>query len=74
MSFLGPMLEFNSELDDHWARIWSLNIGSKQPSKRIKDKFFAFVAERCNEADSWMLTDEIVGELFSEFVDDLGSW
>ena len=45
MSFLGPMLEFNSELDDHWARIWTLNISATQPSKRNKDKFFNFVVD-----------------------------
>lgn len=74
MSAVDTRAEFYSELDDHWARIWSLNISAKQPSKKIKDKFFYFVVDRCAEVDCWRINEDIIGELFSEFVDDLGSW
>ena len=39
MSATDPNVEFLSTLDDFWAQLWTLKIGSSQPSERIKQKF-----------------------------------
>ena len=74
MSATDPNVEFLSTLDDFWAQLWTLKIGSSQPSERIKQKFFAFVKDRCSDVDDWRLTDDVIGSLFSEFVEELGNW
>ena len=74
MSATDPNVEFLSTLDDFWAQLWTLKIGGSQPSERIKQRFFSFVKDRCSDVDDWRLTDDAIGSLFSEFVEDLGNW
>jgi|TARA_A100001391_G_C5018982_1_gene265268 hypothetical protein len=74
MSATDPREEFYSNIDDYWSQLWTLNIGAKQPSKRIKDKFFVFVEGRCREVGDWSLRGDTLATLFSDFQDDLGDW
>ena len=74
MSATDPREEFYSNIDDYWSQLWTLNIGAKQPSKRIKDKFFVFVEGRCREDGDWSLRGDTLATLFSDFQDDLGDW
>ena len=74
MSATDPREEFYSNIDDYWSQLWTLNIGAKQPSKRIKDKFFVFVEGRCREVGDWSLRGDNLATLFSDFQDDLGDW
>jgi len=74
MSAIDPKAEFLSDLDDHWSQLWTLKICGSQPNKTIKQKFFSFVQDRCSDTDCWRLTDDNIGELFKEFVEELGDW
>ena len=74
MSATDPREEFYSNIDDYWSQLWTLNIGAKQPSKTIKDKFFVFVEGRCREVGDWSLRGDTLATLFSDFQDDLGAW
>lgn len=74
MSSIDPRDEFYSGLDDWWAQLWALNIATEPPNKNIKHKFFSFVADRCQEVDDWRMKDGDMEGLFSEFVEDLGTW
>lgn len=74
MSATDPRVEFYCNIDDYWAQLWTLNIGAKQPSKRIKDKFIVFVEGRCSEVGDWSLRGDTLATLFSDFQDELGDW
>lgn len=74
MSSINPRDEFYSGLDDWWAQLWALRIGAESPNNHIKTKLFDLVTDRCSEAGDWRIKDGDMEGLFSEFVEDLGTW
>jgi|TARA_R110002020_G_scaffold89314_2_gene218611 hypothetical protein len=75
MSAIDPQAEFMSDLDDWYAQLFALRISTAPPvNPRVKEKFFAFVQDRCHEAGDWRLKDDVLASLFSEYLDELANW
>jgi hypothetical protein len=73
MSMIDSHQEFNSSVDDWWARLWALQVGA-QPPEGYNKRFLAFCKNECDEAGSWKIDDDVLGQMFSQFVGHLGDW
>ena len=66
--------EFYSDLDDWWGQLWGNRVCAPSPNKKTKEKFFAYVKNRCQEVDDYRLDDDQLSILFSEFINHLSEW
>ena len=75
MSAVDVRAEFLSDIADWFCQLFATRIMAPLPkNSRVKQKFIHFVEDRCSEVGCWKLGDETLGELFSEFLDDLANW
>ena len=49
MSQTDPVQEFYTDLDDWWGQLWGNRIAAKAPDKKMKDRFFRYVYNRCRD-------------------------
>ena len=71
MSANDTMAEFYSDLDDWWAQLWALRIGTSPPKPRVKERFFSYVYNKCQEVSDWKLGDKVLDDLFTDFINHL---
>ena len=56
-------------LDDHWAKAFAFHIGCPCPNKKVKEKFFDFIAS--NRKENQALTEEFVFNQLPSFINYL---
>jgi|TARA_R110002126_G_scaffold5746_7_gene30735 hypothetical protein len=62
------------KIDDWWCQLFALRIGAPPPSKKTKLKFIVFAESYMEISGATNISDEELSILFSEFIEDLGSW
>tara|TARA_A100000172_G_C2942033_1_gene75990 strand:- start:4 stop:231 length:228 start_codon:yes stop_codon:yes gene_type:complete len=70
MSQVDANAEFLIQLDDWWAQLWVMRIGTTPPADTVKFNFFTFVKMACSEVDDWRLQDTTLSALFSQFIEE----
>ena len=74
MSQTDPLEEFYTDLDDWWGQLWGNRIAAKTPNKKMKERFFRYVYNRCRDVGSFKIKDDDIGNLFSDYINYLGEW
>ena len=75
MSASDPREQFYTIIDDWYSNVFALRLTTKAPvNPRFKQKFHAYIEDRCAEVGHWSISDDEITTIFVQYLDYLAEW